>query len=179
MAAERDAEAITAIYAPFCESTAVSFETEAPTPATMAERIRTITAQYPWLVFDDGGVIGGYAYASRHRERAAYQWAVDVAVYVAASHRRRGVGRTLYSALFDLLVRQGYYKAYGGIALPNPGSVGLHVAMGFDPVGVYRRVGYKLGAWHDVAWYQKTLQPERAAPSAPIPITALERRPGL
>jgi L-amino acid N-acyltransferase YncA len=174
LATESDAPAVAAIYAPFCEFTAVSFEVEAPTPHTMAARIRSITVHYPWLIMDDNGAVAGYAYAGRHRERAAYQWAVDVAVYVSPSHQRRGVGRALYTRLFDLLRRQGYFKAYGGITLPNPGSVGLHEAMGFTLVGVYRGVGYKLGEWHDVAWYQKTLQPERSEPPAPVSFNALD-----
>jgi L-amino acid N-acyltransferase YncA len=167
-ATAHDAAAIAAIYAPFCEFTAVSFEVHAPTPAAIATRIRSIMAHYPWLVMDDGGgALAGYAYAGRHRERAAYRWSVDVAVYVAPSHHRRGVGRALYTRLFDVLRRQGYFKAYGGITLPNAGSVGLHEAMGFTLVGVYRGVGYKLGEWHDVAWYQKTLQAERPDPPEP------------
>jgi len=166
LATSEHAAAIADIYAPYCESTAVSFEVEAPSADEIAKRIAAITAQYPWLVLEDDGV-AGYAYASRHRERAAYQWSVDVAVYVSRAQQRRGVGRALYTTLFDLLRHQGYFKAYGGITLPNPSSVGLHEATGFTLVGVYRGVGYKLGAWHDVAWYQKVLQPERAAPPPP------------
>ncbi len=173
MATAADADAVAAIYAPFCTSSAVSFETEAPTAAVMAERIRRITAQYPWLVIEDDGAVCGYAYASRHRERAAYQWSAEVTVYVAGSHHRSGVGRSLYARLFELLVKQGYFKAFAGITLPNPGSVRLHETMGFLPIGVFQGIGYKLGAWHDVAWYQKQLQPEQPDPRPPIPITGL------
>jgi phosphinothricin acetyltransferase len=168
-----DAEAVAAIYAPYCASTAISFEVDAPSTVEIATRITTITAQYPWLVLDDDGVVAGYAYASKHRERAAYQWAVDVAVYVSRTYQRRGVGRALYTTLFDVLRHQGYFKAYGGITLPNASSVGLHEAVGFTLVGVYRGVGYKLGDWHDVAWYQKVLQPERDGPSAPRPVSSI------
>ena len=167
-----DAAAIAAIYGPYCTSTAVSFEVEAPSVDEIAKRITAITRQYPWLVLDDGGV-AGYAYASKHRERAAYQWAVDVAVYANRSYQRRGVGRALYTTLFDVLRYQGYFKAYGGITLPNASSVGLHEAVGFTLVGVYRGVGYKLGAWHDVAWYQKVLQPERPAPAPPASVASI------
>jgi L-amino acid N-acyltransferase YncA len=173
LATEHDAAAIAAIYAPFCESSVVSFEYVAPFAEEMAGRIRTITAQWPWLVLDDGGAIAGYAYASRHRERAAYAWAADTAVYVGEANRRRGVGRALYAALFEILKSQGYFKACAGISLPNPASVGLHEAVGFTLVGVYRGIGYKHGGWHDVAWYEANLQPERMDPPLPRPVSAL------
>jgi L-amino acid N-acyltransferase YncA len=113
------------------------------------------------------GAVLGYAYASPHRERAAYRWSVDVAVYIAEQARRRGVGRQLYSTLFAMLVELGYYNAFAGVTLPNPASVGLHESMGFTPVGVYRNVGYKLGAWHDVGWWRRPLQPPAADPAEP------------
>lgn len=173
LATELDAPGIQAIYAPFCERTPVSFETVAPSIAEMAGRIRKITAQLPWLVGVRGNEVLGYAYASAHRERAAYRWAVDVAVYLGDAHRRQGLGRALYTALFQLLVAQGYFKACAGITLPNPASVGLHEAMGFQPVGVYRGVGHKFGTWHDVGWWQLTLQPETAGPPDPLNLAAL------
>ena len=108
----------------------------------------------------------GYAYASRHRDRAAYQWSIDVSVYVRADAHRRGIGRALYAALLRIVVAQGFYNAYAGITLPNPASVGLHESFGFRPVGMYRRVGHKLGAWHDVGWWALDLQPRPASPAA-------------
>jgi L-amino acid N-acyltransferase YncA len=177
LASTDDAAAVAGIYGPFCESTAVSFEYVAPSTEEMANRIRSTTSQFPWLVLDDNGLVAGYAYASRHRERAAYGWSVDVAVYVAPTHRRRGVGRALYMTLFHLLRLQGYFKAYAGITLPNSGSTGLHEAVGFTSLGVYRGVGYKHGTWHDVAWYQLALQPERLKPDAPVPVSALAGSP--
>ena len=177
LATEAAAAAVAAIYAPFCEATPVSFEETAPTPAEMAGRIRKILEQYPWLVLDDGGVVAGYAYAGKHRERPAYRWSVDVSVYVDPGYRRRGVGRALYAALFALLRLQGFFKAYAGVTLPNPASVGLHTAVGFAPVGVYRGVGFKHGAWHDVGWYQLALQPERPAPEEPRPVAAVLASP--
>jgi len=133
----------------------------------MAERIRKITERLPWLVLDDGGKIAGYVYASPHRERAAYRWSVDVAAYVASGYRRRGVGSALYTALFRVLISQGYFKAYAGVTLPNPASERLHESLGFERVGEYRGVGYKLESWHDVRWYQRALQPDRPNPPAP------------
>ncbi len=167
LAGPADAGQVAAIYAPFCLETAVSFETAAPTPEEMARRIQKITERLPWLVLAEGDAVAGYVYAGPHRERAAYRWAVDVTAYVAPAHRRRGVGRTLYAALFRILRLQGYFKAYAGVTLPNPASCGLHEAVGFRPVGVYRGVGYKLGAWHDVQWYQLSLQPEQVEPPEP------------
>jgi phosphinothricin acetyltransferase len=178
MAREADARAIVTIYAPFCATTAVSFELEPPSEDEIASRIRAVTAYWPWLVLEDDGAVAGYAYASRHSERAAYGWSVDVTVYVAPSHLRRGVARAVYTTLFELLRQQGFFKAYAGIALPNPASTALHQAMGFAPVGVYKGVGYKLGAWRDVAHYQLALQPERQNPDPPAPPARLLDSPG-
>ncbi len=176
-ASAEDAPAIAAIYRPFCEATTVSFENEAPSAREMAERIRTTGERFPWLVLDDGGTLAGYAYASRHRERAAYGWSADVTVYVAPTHLRQGVGRALYTSLLELLRLAGYYKVHAGVTLPNPSSVGLHEAMGFELVGVYKGVGYKLGAWRDVAHYQRALQPEQPEPAPPRPPSALAGSP--
>jgi phosphinothricin acetyltransferase len=173
LAVENDAAAVASIYGPFCESTAVSFEFAPPSTEEIAKRIRSTTARFPWLVLEDDGVLAGYAYASSHRERAAYGWSVDTAVYVGPDHRRRGVGRGLYTTLFRLLRCQGYFKAYAGITLPNGASIALHEAMGFQLVGVYRGVGYKHGVWHDVAHYQVALQPERPDPDPPLPVSAV------
>ena len=167
LAGEDDAEQILEIYAPFCRDTPVSFETQPPTLYEMRERIAKVLKSHPWLVCDESGRILGYAYASPHRERAAYAWSVDVSVYVREGHRRGGVGRALYTALFELLKLQGYYKALAGTTLPNPGSVGLHQAMGFEPVGVYRNIGYKCGAWRDVAWWQLVLREGDGTPPEP------------
>jgi L-amino acid N-acyltransferase YncA len=169
LATERDAEPMLAIYAPIVRETIISFEVEPPTPDEMRRRIRDTLAELPWLVWDDEGKVLGYAYASRHRARAAYQWCVDVSVYVHPLARRGGIARALYQALFEILRRQGYVNAYAGIALPNPASVGFHEAMGFQPVGVYRGVGYKLGAWHDVGWWHLLLQKRPDSPALPVP----------
>jgi phosphinothricin acetyltransferase len=168
-----DAPGILAIYAPYCVSSPISFELVAPTIEQMAERIRAITAQYPWIVCEIGGEIAGYVYASRIRERAAYQWAVEVAVYVATRHQRRGVAHALYKALFSILREQNYFKAYAGITLPNIGSVRLHEAVGFRSVGAFVGIGYKLGRWLDVGWWQLDLQPEFENPPEPRPINEI------
>ena len=172
-AAEADAAQIAAVYAPYVRDTALSFEVLAPSASAMAERIRALTATYPWLVCTDRDAVLGYAYASRHHERAAYQWSIDVSVYVAAAAHRRGIGRALYTSLLRLSAAQGFYNAYAGITLPNSSSVALHEAMGFRPVGVYRSVGHKLGAWYDVGWWALDLQPRPVTPSPPRRVQTL------
>jgi L-amino acid N-acyltransferase YncA len=154
-----DADAVQAIYAPIVRESTISFELEVPTVADMRVRIASASGDLPWLVgVDDSGAVVGYVYASRHRERAAYRWSVDVTAYVRADHRGQGIGKALYGRLFDLLIAAGYCQAFAGIALPNPASVALHESIGFLPIGVYRNVGFKHGAWRDVGWWQKELQ---------------------
>ena len=152
LAVVRDAAAMLAIYAPIVSDTIISFELEPPSLAEMERRIASAESQWPWLVCERAGELIGYAYASQHRVRAAYQWSADTSVYVRADARRGGIARALYASLFEILALQGYYNAYAGITLPNPASVGFHEAMGFTLVGV-PQVGYKLGAWHDVGWW--------------------------
>jgi L-amino acid N-acyltransferase YncA len=177
LAEERDAEAIQRIYAPFVLHTAVSFEIEPPSVDEMRSRIVKTLARLPWLVCerndDQENNVIGYVYASPHRERPGYAWSVEVTVYVHEEHRRYGIGRALYTSLFQILKLQGFYNVCAGVTLPNPGSVGLHEAMGFKPVGVYRAVGYKLGQWHDVGWWQLALQPHSAAPAPPRDIASV------
>jgi phosphinothricin acetyltransferase len=168
-----DASAVLSIYAPYCESSHVSFEIVSPTETQMSGRIATILARYPWLIGELDGQVAGYVYASQHRERAAYRWAVDVAVYVANEYRRRGLARALYESLFSVLRHQGYFKAFAGITLPNPASVGLHEAIGFRPVGMFPKVGYKLGRWLDVGWWQFDLQSPATDPPEPRPFEAI------
>jgi phosphinothricin acetyltransferase len=163
-----DALAIQEIYAPFIESGPVSFELTVPSTLEIGERIEQTAKTYPWLVYEEWGTVLGYAYASQHQARLAYQWSANVSAYIHERRRGQGVGRALYTSLFALLRLQGYYNVYGGITLPNPASVGLHQAMGMRPVGIYERVGYKMGAWHDVGWWQGTLQPYRLEPSPPL-----------
>jgi L-amino acid N-acyltransferase YncA len=152
-----DAAEIQAIYAPIGEQTPISFETEPPTVVEMAERIVSTLKTYPYVVADRDGTVLGYAYASAHRTRRAYGTSVDVTCYVAERGRRQGIGRALYADLLAALASAGYHAAVAGITLPNAASVGLHEAMGFEKVGVYREIGFKLGAYHDVGWWQRLL----------------------
>ena len=166
LARESDAERMLAIYAPVVRDTAISFELEPPTEDDFRGRIRSTLQHTPWLACGDDEDILGYAYAGRFRPRAAYQWSVEVSVYVAPDRQGRGVGRALYTSLFECLRLQGYHNAYAGIALPNPASIALHERFGFEAIGAYRSVGYKHGRWHDVGWWQLTIQ-ELGSPPAP------------
>jgi len=177
LATAHDAKAMAQIYAPIVAGTAISFELVPPTEAEMAARVSSTLVYAPWLVCVRGGEVVGYAYASKHRERAAYQWCLDVSAYIHERCRRQGVGRALYTSLFALARLQGYYAVHAGITLPNPGSVGLHEALGFRPVGVYRSVGYKLGAWHDVGWWQLALRERTGEPAPPLSVADAARSP--
>ena len=163
---QTDAAACAAIYAPSVSAGVASLEERAPEPREMTDRIRGIQRTHPWLVAEIDDRVVGYAYASRHRDRASYRWAADVTVYVSAAHHRRGIARSLYEILFDLLIGQGIYDACAGITLPNDASVGLHESLGFRPVGVYRNIAYKFGRWRSVGWWQKALR-ERADDQPP------------
>jgi L-amino acid N-acyltransferase YncA len=158
---QRDAAACAAIYAPYVRDSVASFEARPPTAEEMSGRI---DAAYAWLVAELDGVPVGYAYGSPHHERAAYRWAADVAVYISAEHQRSGVGRSLYTRLFQKLRAIGLWTLCAGITEPNDASTGLHRSMGFVSVGTYRRIGWKAGAWHDVQWWQLDLRPGEAGP---------------
>jgi L-amino acid N-acyltransferase YncA len=156
-ASERDAAACAAIYAPYVTDTAISFELDPPSPADMAERIAAASRTHAWLVLEDQGRVVGYAYGGPYHSRAGYRWACEVSVYLELGRRRTGGGRMLYEMLLPRLTDRGFRVAIAGMTLPNDASVGLHRAMGFEPVGIYRRIAFKHGAWHDVAWTQRIL----------------------
>jgi phosphinothricin acetyltransferase len=174
-----DAGEILEIYTPFVTDSPTSFELVPPDLVEMERRIEAGRDRYPWLVFEQDRHVLGYAYASAHRARAAYQWAVDVSVYVHPRARRRGVGRALYTALFDLLRRQAYVNAYAGITLPNAASMRLHESFGFVPVGVYQRIGFKFDRWHDVAWLHLRLRDDPQPLPNPRTVTAVFQEPGV
>jgi L-amino acid N-acyltransferase YncA len=153
-----DAAALLDIYRPIVEAGAVSFETVAPSAEEFMARIARATASWQWLVAEREGRCLGYAFGSSHRERPAYRWSVEVSAYVHPSQHRQGIGRALYLALFDALAQQGYCNAYAGVTLPNEASIGLHRSVGFEPVGIFKAVGWKFGRWHDVAWFQRKLR---------------------
>lgn len=179
-AREEDAAAIAAVYAPYVRDTAVSFEIELPPASVMAQRIAATLLTHPWLVAETGaGAVVGYAYAGKHRERAAYRWSVDTTVYVGQEQRRGGVGRALYEALLTVLRAQGFRSAFAEIVLPNPGSVRLHEAMGFEPIGVHRDVGFKLGRWQDIGYWRLALASGDAPTPEPVPFTTFQQTPAF
>lgn len=164
-----DSKSIAEIYAPFCQpSSGVSFELRAPSAQEMEKRIKETLVNYPWLVYEESGRILGYAYADQHRSRAAYAWDVEVSVYVREEARQKGIGKKLYKQLFEGLKTLGFFNAYAGIGLPNEASIAMHKSMGFNLIGVFSSVGYKGGAWRDVAWFGLKLQPYAIDPPAPI-----------
>ena len=173
---EADATAIATIYAPIVERTPISFETTPPSVEELRRRIRETVPELPWLVCEQDGGVVGYAYASPYSGRAAYRWTVTVSVYVDSQWRRRGIARGLYTSLVALLRLQGFYTGIAVIALPNEPSVSFHESLGFERVGVYRRIGYKDGAWRDVGHWQLELQSagdRRSPPEPPTPLGEL------
>jgi len=177
LAGETDAEAVAAIYAPYVRDTAISFELDPPTVDELRQRMRTTLAHAPWLVCEADVEVLGYAYAGRFHGRAAYQWTVEVTVYVHRDHHRRRIGEGLYSALLDGVREQGFRTAVGIIALPNPASVGLHERLGFRPAGVLGSVGFKHGRWHDVGWWALALADYAPSPPAPRPLGSVVETP--
>lgn len=167
-----DAAAVSEIYRPIVQNTAISFELEAPNAAEMRTRIQRVTRDYPWLVAVESKRVVGYAYSYRHRDRAGYASSVDVSVYVGCALRGRGIGSALYGALFARLESAGtFHRAFAGIALPNEASIALHRKHGFELVGVYREVGRKFERWIDVAWWQRDLTDDGAPCEARISAT--------
>lgn len=169
-----DAEAILEIYSTYIENTRVTFETEVPAIEAFRERMERIMAQFPWIVCEIDGKVAGYAYGSKHGERAAYRWSADLSVYIHEDYHRYGVGTALYTTLLELLRRQGYFTAYAGVSTPNPKSEAFHAALGFRNLGEFKNAGYKLGAWCGVSWYELVLKEYEAEPEEAISIGNLK-----
>ena len=169
-----DAGQILGIYAKYIE-TPITFEYSLPSEQVFANRIADISEQYPYIVCETEGRISGYAYATRHRERAAYQWNAELSVYIDPDFTSQGLGKRLYLCLTELTKLQGLKTVYGGVTAPNPKSEALHKALGFELVGVYKNAGYKAGAWHDVIMYGKEIAPYNATPTPPLPFSEIPR----
>ena len=167
LATPTDAKDILVIYAPYIENTSFTFETEIPSVEEFAERIRNNLLNWPWLVCEIDGVIAGYAYATRHRERTAYQWSTESSVYIHDDFQRAGIARALYYCLFEILMKQGFRNVYAVINLPNDKSVAFHESFGFKYFATYEQVGYKLGKWKNVGWWRLILNEFGDEPDAP------------
>ncbi|MFC6990922.1 arsinothricin resistance N-acetyltransferase ArsN1 family B [Haladaptatus sp. GCM10025707] len=175
LATPADAPEVAAIYAPMVRETTVSFETDPPTETEMRVRIEKTLPGHPWLVCEgDGGTILGYAYAGTHNSREAYQWTVNVSVYIHEDARGQGLGRRLYETLFEILRLQGFYTAFAIITVPNDASVALHESLGFESVGVIESAGYKHGGWHDVSYWRRTLTVPLDDPTPPRSLDQLD-----
>jgi L-amino acid N-acyltransferase YncA len=169
VASAEDAESILGIYAPFCMPDAIaSFEYVPPSCEEMRKRITSTLTKYPWLVYEVDSKVVGYASASQYNVREAYDWSTTVSIYLHETARGMGVGRKLYTELFQILQKQNFFNAYAGITIPNPASIGLHRSMGFVEVGSTPKVGYKAGQWLDVLLLCRELQPHVPEPRAPI-----------
>ncbi|HEM3578099.1 TPA: N-acetyltransferase [Streptococcus suis] len=152
-----DAADLVAIYAPYVEKTAITFETQVPTVNEFASRIEKTLGKFPYLVAVEEGKILGYAYASTYYARAAYDWTVELSVYIQQEARGKGIGSMLYDALEEELTARGFKNFLACIALPNPASISLHEKRGYEQVAHFKKVGYKFGSWHDIVWLQKSL----------------------
>lgn len=175
----RDADETLDIYRPYVENTIISFEYEVPSREDWIKRIETNAAEYPWLVCEHQKKIIGYAYGSKHRYRTAYMWSPESTVYLSGAYHQKGIARILYQTLFDLLRLQGYVNVYAGVALPNEKSEKLHEAMGFREIGIFKKIGYKHGAWRDTRWFQLHLIEHPLNPSKPVSISDLQTNPGF
>jgi L-amino acid N-acyltransferase YncA len=159
-----DAQACSVIYAPYVEDTTITFEL---TPPDSAEMLARMGRSFAWLVAEEDGEVLGYAYAGPYMERPAYRWSSQVSVYLRGDSRGRGLGTALYRALFAQLTERGFRTLVAGVTLPNPASVRLHESLGFEQIGIWRRIGWKAGAWHDVWWGQHFIGTASDPPAEP------------
>ena len=172
-ATAQDVPRILEIYAPYVETTAISFEYTVPTLEVFTQRFLSIAAKFPWLVWEEDGSVLGYAYGSLPFERAAYQWSAEASIYLCPEAQGKGIGRKLYTALEDILRQQGYRKVYAIITTANEASVAFHEAVGYHHTATFPDCGYKFGTWYGTIWMEKDLNTWPAPPKTPIPVTEL------
>lgn len=175
IAQSSDSAQLLRIYRPFVTDNSVSFETEVPSIRDFQVRMKSYMLNYPWLVCQDNAKIIGYAYASRYRDRIAYQWSCECSVYIDRNFQRKGIAGTLYSTLFDILSFQGFVNVYAVITHPNPASIKFHKTAGFKLFAIYKKVGYKFGKWHDVHWYSKEVNEHFIKPKAPRAFASIKK----
>ena len=172
-ATAQDVPRILEIYAPYVETTAISFEYTVPTLEVFTQRFLSIAAKFPWLVWEEDGSVLGYAYGSLPFERAAYQWSAEASIYLCPEAQGKGIGRKLYTALEDILRQQGYRKVYAIITTANEATVAFHEAVGYRHTATFPDCGYKFGTWYGTIWMEKDLNTCPAPPKTPIPVTEL------
>lgn len=170
---ETDAATALVVYRPYVLNSVITFDYEVPSAEEFSEKIRTITAEYPWLVCEYEGKIAGYAYGSRHRSKAAYEWSPESTIYVAEEFHGTGIARVLYKTVFEILLLQRFVNVFAGVTLPNPASENFHRSLGFTEIGVFKNIGYKLGKWNDVRWFQLQLSEWKTEPHEPLMIGAV------
>ena len=170
LAVPEDAEQIIGIYSRYVTETAVTFEYDVPTVCEFEERIRKISSSFPWIVCETDSLIVGYAYASYFRERAAFRWSCELSVYVSDEFQGHGIGKVLYRTLLDILRLQGYRTAVACVTYPNAVSDAFHRCLGFEYTGLFPNVGYKLGSWWGVSWYQIALTDYPTSPAEPLEV---------
>jgi L-amino acid N-acyltransferase YncA len=173
LATPADAKGILNIYAPYIVNTSFTFETDVPSIEEFAERIKIYLLNWPWLVYEIDGLIAGYAYATRYRERTAYQWCVESSVYIHDDFQKMGIAKALYTTLMEILKKQGFRNVYAVINLPNDKSVAFHESCGFQYFATYEKVGYKLGKWKNVGWWRLIINEFGDEPAAPIKFSEL------
>jgi phosphinothricin acetyltransferase len=175
VATKDDAAGMLNIYAPFILNSGITQETEVPTVEDFQQRIILNLEERPWLVCEINNQVAGYAYAGKHRDRKGYQWCTEPSVYISEKHFGLGIANGLYTALFNILKLQGYVNAYAVITLPNDRSIAFHKKFGFDYLTTYKKIGYKLGQWHDVGWMQYEVNPHKEDPVDPIKFPLIDK----
>lgn len=175
LANKKDAASILKIYAPYIENTSFTFETEVPSLIDFQKRINNYQVNWPWLVCEYEGIVAGYAYGSKYRERTGYQWCVETSIYIHDDFQKSGIGKALYEALLEILKKQGYRNVYAVINLPNDKSVKFHESCGFVFFAMYPNVGYKLGKWKNVGWWQKNINEYDPGPGTPVKFSGMNK----
>ncbi|MCY1152766.1 MAG: GNAT family N-acetyltransferase [Sphaerochaetaceae bacterium] len=172
---EDDVREILDIYAPYVKNTSITFECTTPSLKDFNKKVSKVTSFYPFLVCEVNNSVIGYAYADRIREREAYDWDVELSIYLNQNYSNLGIGKILYEALLDILKLQNIYNAYGVITLPNKASVKLHKKLGFKEIGVFHNTGFKFNKWYDVIWFEKTIQSLQTPPDKIKPFSAIDK----
>lgn len=177
-ATNEDVPEILSIYAPYVENSTATFEYDVPSQQEFRQRFQDITAQFPWLVWEEQGKILGYAYGSLPFERSGYAWIAEVSIYLLPEAQGKGLGRRLYAALEQLLALQGYHLLYSIITGENTGSITFHEKTGYTFLADFPACGYKHGKSLNVIWMEKRLKSVEIPSNPPTPWSALVKSDG-